>query len=91
MIEWCADEGTRTPTASLLLPCERVREINGHDLSQIVEALDALPFHAQKPSALIAHTVKGKGVSFAEDTYVWHSNTVNDEVFARALAELEVP
>jgi hypothetical protein len=34
--------------------------------------------------------VKGKGVSFAEDTYVWHSNTVNDEVYARALAELEV-
>jgi hypothetical protein len=33
--------------------------------------------------------VKGKGVSFAEDTYVWHSNTVSDEIFARALAELE--
>ena len=45
-------------------------------------------FHAKKPSALIAHTVKGKGVSFAEDTYVWHSNTVNDELYARALAEL---
>jgi hypothetical protein len=33
--------------------------------------------------------VKGKGVSFAENTYVWHSNTVNDETLARALAELE--
>jgi transketolase len=66
-----------------------VREIDGHDMGQIVDALDALPFHAEKPSALIAHTVKGKGVSFAENTYVWHSNTVNDEIFARALAELE--
>jgi transketolase len=66
-----------------------VREIDGHDVAQIVDALDALPFHAEKPSALIAHTVKGKGVSFAEDTYVWHSNTIDDEIFARALAELE--
>jgi transketolase len=66
-----------------------VREIDGHDMGQIVDALDALPFNAEKPSALIAHTVKGKGVSFAENTYVWHSNTVNDEIFARALAELE--
>lgn len=66
-----------------------VREIDGHKMDQIVEALEALPFNVDKPSALIAHTVKGKGVSFAEDTYVWHSNTVNDETFARAMAELE--
>ena len=66
-----------------------VREIDGHDMGQIVDALDALPFQAEKPSALIAQTVKGKGVSFAENTYVWHSNTVNDEILARALAELE--
>jgi transketolase len=68
-----------------------VREIDGHDMGQIVEALTALPFAPDQPSALIAHTVKGKGVSFAEDTYVWHSNTVTDEIFARALAELETP
>ena len=68
-----------------------VREIDGHDMAQIVDALEALPFHPTKPSALIAHTVKGKGVSFAENTYVWHSNTVTDEVYARALAELEAP
>jgi transketolase len=67
-----------------------VREIDGHKMEQIVDALDALPFNPEKPSALIAHTVKGKGVSFAEDTYVWHSNNVTDEIYARALAELEV-
>ncbi len=68
-----------------------VREIDGHDMGQIVDALTALPFVPEKPSALIAHTVKGKGVSFAEDTYVWHSNTVTDEILAKALAELETP
>ena len=47
-----------------------MREIDGHDMGQIVDALDALTFNAEKPSALIAHTVKGKGVSFAENTYV---------------------
>jgi transketolase len=65
-----------------------VREIDGHDMAQIVDTLDALPFNPRKPSAIVAHTVKGKGVSFAEDTYVWHSNTVNDEVYEKALAEL---
>ena len=67
------------------------REIDGHDMTQVVDALDALPFHADRPSALIAHTVKGKGVSFAENTYLWHNNNVNDEILARALAELGVP
>jgi transketolase len=64
------------------------REIDGHDMAAIVDALDALPFHPRKPSAIVARTVKGKGVSFAEDTYLWHSNTVDDEILARALAEL---
>ncbi len=68
-----------------------VREIDGHDMADVVGALDALPLDAERPTALIAHTVKGKGVSFAEDTYLWHSNNVNDEVLARALAELGEP
>lgn len=65
-----------------------VLEFDGHDMGAVVDALDALPLAADRPSALIAHTVKGKGVSFAEDTYVWHSNNVNDETYERALAEL---
>jgi transketolase len=68
-----------------------VREIDGHDMADVVGALDALPLDPERPTALIAHTVKGKGVSFAEDTYLWHSNNVNDEVLARALAELGEP
>jgi transketolase len=69
----------------------RVREIDGHDMAQVVAALDSLPYQANRPSALIAHTVKGKGVSFAENTYVWHSNNVNDDIYARALDELGMP
>jgi transketolase len=65
-----------------------VREIDGHNMGEVVDALDALPLHPDRPTALIAHTVKGKGVSFAENTYLWHSNNVNDEFYARALAEL---
>ncbi len=65
-----------------------VRECDGHSVGEVVDALAALPYHRDKPSCLLAHTVKGKGVSFAEDTYVWHSNNVNDEIYEKALAEL---
>jgi transketolase len=68
-----------------------VHEFDGHDMREVVGALEALPLDAERPTALIAHTIKGKGVSFAEDTYVWHSNSVNDEILARALAELGEP
>jgi transketolase len=68
-----------------------VREIDGHDMGQVVDALDGVPFNAERPSAIIAHTVKGKGVSFAEDTYVWHSNNVSEEIYAKAIAELGMP
>ena len=68
-----------------------VREIDGHDMAAIVDALDALPFATDAPSLLIAHTIKGKGVSFAEDTYLWHNNAVTDEILASALAELGDP
>jgi transketolase len=68
-----------------------VREIDGHEMASVVDTLDAVPLHPQRPTAVIAHTVKGKGVSFAEDTYLWHSNSVNDEIYARALSELELP
>jgi transketolase len=68
-----------------------VREIDGHDMGQIVDALDALPFEQDKPSLLLAQTVKGKGVSFAEDTYLWHHNTVTQELYEKAMEELGEP
>jgi transketolase len=68
-----------------------VREIDGHDIAQVMDTLDAVPLQPDRPTAIIAHTVKGKGVDFAEDTYVWHSNSVNDEILAKALAQLNEP
>ena len=68
-----------------------VREFDGHDMEAIVDTLDALPAGPDKPVLLIAHTVKGKGVSFAEDTHLWHNNDVSEEVYVRAIAELGGP
>ena len=65
-----------------------VRECDGHDMGAIVDALDALPAAPDRPALLIAHTVKGKGARFAEDTYLWHNNAVSEEVYEKALAEL---
>ena len=68
-----------------------VRELDGHDMAEIVAALDALPYLADMPSVMIAHTVKGKGVSFAENTHLWHQNVIDDEVYQKAIDELGEP
>ena len=65
-----------------------VREINGHDFDQINEALKALPFESGKPSCVIAHTVKGKGVSFMEDDLLWHYRAPDAEEYRRAAEQL---
>ena len=49
-----------------------VKEIDGHDFDQIVPALECAPFEPGRPSMIVAHTVKGKGVSFMEDDLEWH-------------------
>jgi transketolase len=49
-----------------------VREVNGHDVKELREVLTALPLDATKPSAIICHTVKGKGVPYAENNMAWH-------------------
>lgn len=66
-----------------------VREIDGHDVEQIHWALRAVPFEPGRPSCIIAHTVKGKGVSFMEDKLAWHYQPPNDQELGQALAELE--
>lgn len=63
-------------------------EIDGHDMRQVVMALDSVPHAAGHPTAIIAHTTKGKGVDFAENTYLWHSNNVDDHVYSQALDKL---
>jgi len=64
------------------------REVDGHDVQAIDAALATLPFEKGKPSWLTAHTVKGKGVSFMEDTVSCHYGSVDDAQLAQALAEI---
>jgi transketolase len=65
------------------------QEINGHDFSAIDVALEAAHAELARPSVIVAHTVKGKGISFMEDDNNWHYRTPNAQELAAALAELE--
>lgn len=65
-----------------------VAEIDGHDPAALLERFAHLPIEAGKPSCVIANTVKGKGVSFAENQPAWHHGVPNDEQLAAAAAEL---
>ena len=66
-----------------------VREIDGNDMKQVVEALDALPFENDKPNLILAHTVKSKGLSFAEGKAGYHYWTPKDDELAQAIQETE--
>lgn len=66
-----------------------VREIDGHDWDQILSALTKLPAEAGRPTVIIAHTIKGKGVSFMENEVLWHYRSPAGDELRRALAELE--
>jgi transketolase len=65
-----------------------VREIDGHNITEIDQILSGIPFELGRPSCVIAHTVKGKGVSFMENTLLWHYRSPQGEEFEAALAEL---
>ena len=64
------------------------QEIDGHDFHQIVEAVDRAWNTPGQPSMIIARTVKGKGVSFMENSAMWHGTPPNEEQYARAMEEL---
>lgn len=66
-----------------------VREIDGHNHEALQAALAAVPFAPDKPTCLIAHTIKGNGVSFMENTVLWHYRIPRGAEFDAALAELE--
>jgi len=66
-----------------------VLEVDGHDVGALARAMSGLPDPSGKPLAIVAHTVKGKGVSFMEDDNNWHYRIPNEDELARALAELE--
>src|SRR2546421_5138203 len=65
-----------------------VRTINGHDFGELTKALNG-PLQPGKPSAIIANTRKGKGVSFMEDVGKWHHGVPTDAEYERALGEID--
>ena len=66
-----------------------VLEIDGHDMSQIVSALELANAHTGSPTCIVAQTTKGKGVSFMENNNAWHQKSITDEEYAIAMKELE--
>ena len=66
-----------------------VVECDGHDFASIEEALEHTRKHPGRPGAVIAHTVKGKGISFMEGKSEWHGKTVDDTAYEKAMKELE--
>jgi transketolase len=65
-----------------------VREVDGHDQDALLTVLSDLPAETGKPTAIIAHTIKGKGVAFMEDQLQWHYRSPNAEQLAAALNEI---
>jgi transketolase len=68
-----------------------VLEVNGHDLGDILSAFERAASTAAQPSVVIAHTVKGKGVSFMENQAGWHGIAPNREKFEKAMIDLSTP
>jgi transketolase len=64
------------------------REIDGHNMQQIVSILENVPVKNDKPTMIIANTLKGKGVSFMENRYEWHNKVPTPEQFEVAFREL---
>lgn len=67
----------------------RVSEADGHDLGQLESTLNINPQLSREPNVVLAHTTKGKGVSFMENSVLWHYRSPQGEEFERALTELE--
>ena len=67
-----------------------VIDVDGHDIPALVEAVDSLPPpDGDRPTCVVAHTVKGKGIGFMENTTTWHSGKIDDDTLAECYAELD--
>ena len=69
----------------------RVLEVDGHDMAAVVRVLEEATIGDGRPVAIIANTIKGRGVSFMEGRYYWHTRTMTAEEFATAMADLGEP
>ena len=66
-----------------------VKEVDGHDMDTLIRMFRGVPFESGRPSCVIAHTHKGRGVSFMEDRVEWHHRVPTAEELTAALAELD--
>ncbi len=66
-----------------------VKHVDGHDFDELIKTFDALPFEQGKPSLILAHTVKGKGVSFMENQLKWHHGVPSSEQLKEAMSEFD--
>ncbi|EHQ27449.1 transketolase [Mucilaginibacter gracilis] len=67
-----------------------VKQVDGHDIHALREAFASMPFEPGKPNLIIAHTIKGKGISFMENSVKWHHGVPNHEQYQSAMTELDV-
>jgi transketolase len=77
------DVGVRLRAFGLEVTC-----CDGHDYGALIDAFDWARHEARGPRAIVAHAVKGKGVSFMEGDHAWHGKPISDEDYARAKGEL---
>jgi transketolase len=66
-----------------------VRHVNGNNVAELATLFESLPFEPGKPNLVLAHTIKGRGVSYMEDNVSWHHRVPTDSEYATALMELE--
>ena len=67
-----------------------VQHVDGNDVNALKEVLCSMPFEKGKPSLVIAHTIKGKGVSFMENSVKWHHGVPDKDQYETAIAELDM-
>ena len=67
----------------------KVIEIDGHNIPEIIKAIEEVKSTKEVPCCIIANTIKGKGVSFMENQLQWHGQAPNDEQYAIAIREIE--
>jgi transketolase len=65
-----------------------VKEVDGHDMASVVDVIDWAATYQEGPVAIVAHTTKGKGVSFMEDNPAFHGKAPTDQELELALGEL---
>jgi transketolase len=87
----------RTETVMAMEPLEAkftsfgyaVCQVDGNNVAELAAVFGNLPFEAGKPNLVLAHTIKGKGISFMEDNAHWHHRVPTDAEYAQAMLELD--